>query len=75
MNFSNQSILLFSVFIIYPLGAIPLILIEIYNKKYYAFNYLAVFMGLLAFLWTPSGDLSRIQVDFDYINIHSGIFT
>jgi hypothetical protein len=67
MNFSKQSILLFFVFIIYPLGAIPLILIEIYNKKYYAYSYLAVFMGLLAFLWTPSGDLSRIQEDFDFI--------
>jgi hypothetical protein len=67
MNFSYQSILLFFVFIIYPLGAIPLILIEIYNKKYYAFSYLAVFMGLLAFLWIPSGDLSRIQEDFDII--------
>ena len=67
MNFSNQSILIFFVFIIYPLGAIPLILIEIYNKKHYAYSYLAVFMGLLAFLWIPSGDLSRIQEDFDII--------
>ena len=64
MKFSNSSILVFFVFIIYPLGAFPLILIEVYNKKYYAFNYLAVFMGLLAFLWIPSGDLSRIQEDF-----------
>ena len=67
MKFSNSSILVFFVFIIYPLGAFPLILIEIYNKKYYAFNYLAVFMGLLAFLWIPSGDLSRIQEDFEII--------
>ena len=67
MKFSNSSILVFFVFIIYPLGALPLIIIEIYNKKNYAFNYLAVFMGLFAYLWIPSGDLSRIQEDFDII--------
>ncbi|NQV78497.1 MAG: EpsG family protein [Lutibacter sp.] len=67
MNFSNQSIILFFVFIIYPLGAIPLVLIEIYNKKYYALYYLAFFMGLFAYLWVPSGDLHMISQDYDIV--------
>lgn len=67
MEFSKTSFFIFFLFIVYPFGALPFIFIEIYNKNYYAYSYLAVFMGLLAFLWTPSGDLSRIQQDFDLI--------
>lgn len=67
MIFSKKSLLVFFVFVIYPLGSLPLILIEVYNKRYYALNYLAVFMGLLAYLWPPSGDLSRINQDFEFI--------
>lgn len=67
MKISQFQIVLFVVFIIYPFAALPLIFVEIYNKKYYALNYLAVFMGLLAYLWIPSGDLARLQRDFEII--------
>lgn len=64
MKISQFQIVLFFVFIIYPFAALPLIFVEIYNKKYYALNYLAVFMGLLGYLWIPSGDLSRWQSEY-----------
>ncbi|MEL5894003.1 EpsG family protein [Bacteroides sp. GD17] len=48
----------------FPILAIPFILREVYFKRYYALNYLAVFMGLLAYLWIPSGDLYRYYNDF-----------
>jgi hypothetical protein len=67
MKISQFQIVLFAIFIVYPFAALPLIFVEIYNKKYYALNYLAVFLGLLAYLWIPSGDLSRLQSDFDII--------
>jgi hypothetical protein len=67
MKISQFQIVIFAVFIIYPFAALPLIFVEIYNKKYYALNYLAIFMGLLAYLWIPSGDVSRMQSDFEII--------
>lgn len=66
MRISKIHLLLFVVFIFYPLAALPLIFLEIYNRKYYSLYYLAVFMGLLGYLWVPSGDLYRYQLDFQY---------
>ena len=66
MRISKIHLLLLVVFIVYPLGALPLIFLEIYNRKYYSLYYLAGFMGLLGYLWVPSGDLYRYQLDFQY---------
>mgnify|MGYP007051814001 CR=1 FL=1 len=41
-----MTLLLPIVFILYPLGSLPLVLVEIYNKRKYAFVLLAIFMGL-----------------------------
>ena len=51
------NILIVTLFIIYPLGSLPFIFIEIYNKKKYAFILLSIFMGLVSFLIAPTGDL------------------
>ena len=67
MKISKVHFILLAVFVIYPLAALPIILIEIYNRNYYALNYLAIFMGLLAYLWIPSGDLYTYQLDFEFL--------
>lgn len=48
----------------FPIVAIPFIINELYFKRYYALNYLAIFMGILAYLWIPSGDLYRYYQDY-----------
>jgi hypothetical protein len=52
-----HKILVISLFCIYPLCALPFVFIEIYNKKKYAFILLSIFMGLVAYLIAPTGDL------------------
>lgn len=55
-------------FIIWPLFSLPIILIEVYNRKRYAIYLLSFFMGLLAILWAPTGDLYRHNMSyFNYI--------
>jgi len=66
MRISKVHLLLLIVFILYPLASLPLIFIEIYNQKYYSLNYLAFFMGLLGYLWLPSGDVYRYQLDYEF---------
>ena len=61
---SKTKVLVVALFIIYPLGALPFILIEIYNQKKYAFTLLALFMGLCSILMAPSGDLYRHTLDY-----------
>lgn len=58
------NLLLFFVFVSFPVLSLPIIFVEIYNKRYYALYYLAIFMGLIGYLWIPSGDLYRIQEDY-----------
>lgn len=60
-----NKILVISVFIIYPLGSVPLILVDIYNKRKYAFILLAIFMGLWAMLYYPFGDQYRYFNNFE----------
>lgn len=43
----------------------PIILKEIYEKRYYALKYLTFFMALIAYLWIPSGDLYRFYEHFN----------
>ncbi|MBQ4279792.1 MAG: EpsG family protein [Rikenellaceae bacterium] len=61
---SKTKVLVVALFIIYPLGALPFILIEIYNQKKYAFTLLALFMGLCSILMAPSGDLYRHTMNY-----------
>ena len=57
------------IFILHPLLCLPLIIIEVYNKRHYALILLGCFMGLCAMLWPPTGDLYRHTMDyFDYID-------
>lgn len=48
-----------------PIASVPLIFREIYNRRYYALGYLTIFMALLAYLWTPSGDLYKFYIEYD----------
>jgi hypothetical protein len=57
-------------FIFNPLLTLPLVFFGIYNKRNYAFLLLIIFLGLLGFLWPPSGDLYRIQNDFEVLKTY-----
>ena len=59
----NQIILLL-IFAIYPIIALPFILIEIYNNKRYAYSCLSIFLGYIALLYPPTGDLYRYAQDY-----------
>ena len=63
----NLSVVTILLFFIYPFVSLSLIIVEIYNQRRYAYNLLALLMGLLAYLWVPSGDLYRISQDFDFL--------
>lgn len=52
------------VFLIYPFAALPLIFIEIYNGKRYAYTLLAIYIGFFALLYPPAGDLYRYREDY-----------
>lgn len=67
MRVNNNKTTIAFLFLLCPIAALPLIFCEIYNKRYYALGYLSVFMALLAYLWTPSGDIYRYHLDFDII--------
>lgn len=56
---SRNQLITILFFIVYPLGALPLILIEIYNKKPYAFTLFAMWLGLFAVLYAPVTDYYR----------------
>ena len=51
-------------FFISPICALPFLLIEIYNKKRYAFTLLAIFMGFAAWLFPPIYDSYHHYLDF-----------
>lgn len=67
-NISNYTrfnkCLLFVLFVVYPLIAMPVVIWGIFNKKKYCFTYLAAFMGLTAVLYPPYGDVYRYTLDF-----------
>ena len=56
--------LILFLFIIYPISALVPIFCEIYNRKKYAFTFLALFMGLCAILYPPYADLYRHQLKY-----------
>lgn len=47
------------IFIISPLLALPVIVVEVLNKRKYANYFLCVFLGICSILWAPTGDLYR----------------
>lgn len=57
-------------FIINPLLSLPFVFLGIYNKNNYSFILLIIFLGMLGFLWIPSGDLYRIQNDFELLKTY-----
>lgn len=61
---TRNELLVILIFIIYPLASLPLILVEIYNRKKYAYTLLSLFMGLCAILFPPFADLYRHQLDY-----------
>lgn len=61
---SNQ-LIIFLLFIVYPLGALPFIIKEIYNGRRYAFSLFAVFIGYIGLLYLPSGDFYRYVLDYN----------
>lgn len=59
-------------FLLYPLGSLPFLFIEMYNKRKYAFILLAIFMGLWSIFYYPFGDQYRYFNDYEsykYINL------
>lgn len=69
INQSNK-IIIIVLFIIYPLGSLPLILWEIYNKRKYAYVLFSIFVGLSGMLYAPNGDLYRYYEDYyNYANL------
>lgn len=58
-------------FIISPLLSLPFLIRDIKKGHYYALYYLAFFMSLLAYLWTPSGDLYRLYEEYERIKTMS----
>lgn len=60
----NNKIIIFGLFLLYPLGALPFIILEIYNRKKYACTLLAIFWGMVGMLYAPNGDLYRYYSDY-----------
>lgn len=60
----KTSLIVTILFFLSPLFALPIILLEIYNKKKYALVLFLLFLSLVAFLYPPTGDLYR------YYNIY-----
>ena len=66
-----RTCLILVMFVLYPISCLPLLFVEVYNRRYYSLILLAVFMGLLGFIWIPSGDLYRIREDFNQLRSDS----
>lgn len=52
-------------FLLYPIASVPLIVAGILKKQKWAFILFSCFMGLLAILYPPAGDLYRYAEDFE----------
>lgn len=63
-NLSYNAGITICLFIISPLISLPFILSGIYNKKKSAFLLFSIFLGLLAWLQIPLGDLFRHSMSF-----------
>lgn len=61
---NQQCLLAVMLFIICPALSFPVILYYGVCRKYWAYTMLAVFMGLCAMLWPPTGDLYRHTMDY-----------
>lgn len=64
--YRRNLIITFFLFVIYPLGTLPLLIYEIWRGERYALTLLAVFMGLCAVLFAPVTDLYRHTMDYYY---------
>lgn len=53
------------IFLLYPILSVPFFIIGILNKQRWAFILCALFLGLLAILYPPAGDLYRYAEDFN----------
>ena len=53
------------IFLLYPILSVPFFIIGILNRQRWAFILCALFMGLLAILYPPAGDLYRYAEDFN----------
>ena len=61
---NQQCLLAVMLFIICPALSFPVILYHASRRRYWAYTMLAVFMGLCAMLWPPTGDLYRHTMDY-----------
>lgn len=62
-NSQKSTFIVCLVFFVCPFLALPLVLVEIYNEKRYAFYLLAIFTGLLSMYYFPQGDQYRYWLD------------
>ena len=74
----NNGILISVLLLLYPILSLPKIINEIYKGRYYSLHYLSFFMGLVAYLFAPTGDTYEYYKDYlkyqtisfsDYIGI------
>lgn len=65
IKIEHNKLLLLAVFFIFPIFSLPLIFIEIYNRKYYALFFLSLLIAAYSFLFAPFGDLARYQFEYD----------
>lgn len=65
MKFRKTSAIVSSLFVLYPLGSMPFVVYDMKRRRFYAFFLWALFMGLLAVLYPPTGDLYRYTMDFE----------
>lgn len=56
--------LLFVLFVIYPIAALPIVVYGVFHRKKYCFTYLAAYMGVFAVLYPPYGDVYRYTLDY-----------
>lgn len=56
-------------FILCPVSSLPLIILEIYNKRDYAVWLMIVFLCLIALYFPPAGDLFRYYRSYQFISL------
>lgn len=60
----NVAIAVTILFLIWPMLALPCVIVEVLNRRKYSFVLLTIFMGYIAYLWPPTGDLYRHTLSY-----------
>ena len=60
----NVAIAVTILFLIWPMLALPCVIVEVLNRRKYSFVLLTIFMGYIDYLWPPTGDLYRHTLSY-----------